>query len=75
MPCIVVLKEKIELFSKTLFMGGTVGGVIQKNLMSLGGQEENVSSKENSPGPPRDFKNERSLTAGEHNKAHTLSTC
>ena len=31
--------------------GGTVGGVTQKNLMSLGGQEENVSGKENSPPP------------------------
>ena len=53
MPCIVVLKEKILPFGKTLFMGGgTVGGVIQKGLMSLGGQEENVSSKKNSPAPP-----------------------
>ena len=52
MPCIIVLKEKIVPFRKNLFMGGTVGGVIQKNLMSLGGQEENISSKENSPAPP-----------------------
>ena len=61
MPCIVVLKEKIVPFGKTLFYRGegTVG-VIQKNLMSLGGQEENVSSKENSPAP-RDFINERSF--------------
>ena len=54
MPCIVVLKEEVVPFGKTLFIGGgegTVGGVIQRNLMSLGGQEENVSSKENSPGP------------------------
>ena len=49
--CTVVLKEKIVPFVKTLFMGG--GGHSwghSKNLMSLGGQEENVSSKENSPG-------------------------
>ena len=57
MPCIVVLKEKIVPFNKTLF----IGGVIQKNLMSLGDEEENVLSKENSPAP-RDFKNERSLS-------------
>ena len=55
MPWIVVLKEKIVPFGKTLFMGGTVRGVIPKNLMSLGGQEENVSSKENSPCPPVTF--------------------
>ena len=61
MPCIVVLKEKIVPFGKTLFMGGAQLGVIPKNLMSLGGQEENVSSKEILP-PPRDFFNERSLT-------------
>ena len=29
----------------------TVWGVIQNSLMSLGGQEENVSNKENCPGP------------------------
>ena len=54
MLCIVVLKEKIVPLGKTLFIGGGghSWGVIQKNLMSLGGQEENVSSKENSPGPP-----------------------
>ena len=66
MLCIVVLKEKIVPFSKSLLWGGggdTVEGVIQKNLMSLGGQEENVSSKENSPAPPpRDFINERSFS-------------
>ena len=47
------IKRKIVPFGKTLFMGGgTVGGgVTQKNLMSLGGQEENVSGKENFPGP------------------------
>ena len=27
-------------------------GVIQNNLISLWGQEENVSDNENSPGPP-----------------------
>ena len=54
MPCIVVLKEKIVPFGKTLLMGGGGAhlGVIQKNVISLGGQEENVSSEENSPGPP-----------------------
>ena len=53
MLCIVVLKEKIVPLGKTLFIGGgTVGGSFKKNLMSLAGQEENVSSKENSPGPP-----------------------
>ena len=45
-------------FGKTLSMGGTVGGITQKTLMSLGGQEENVSGKENSP---HNFINERSL--------------
>ena len=48
MPCIVVLKEKIVPFYER---GGTVGG-LQKNLMSLGGQEENALSNENSPGLP-----------------------
>ena len=63
MLCIVVSKEKIVPVGKTLFVGGTVGGH-SKNLMSLGSQEENVLSKENSPAPPppRDFINERSLT-------------
>ena len=63
MPCIVVLKEKIVPFGKTLYMGGGHSwGVIQKNLMSLGGQEENVSSKKNPPPPPPlDFINERFL--------------
>ena len=50
------IKRKIVPFDKTLFMGVGAqlggGGVIQKNLMSLGGQEENVSCKGNSPGPP-----------------------
>ena len=61
MLCIVVLKEKIVPFGKTLFIwrGGHSWGIIQKNLMSLGGQEENVSSKENSL-PPGDVINERS---------------
>ena len=55
------IKRKIEPFGKTRFYrgGGTVGGH-RKHLMSLGGQEENFSSKENSP-TPYDFKNERSL--------------
>ena len=35
-----------------LFMGVTVGGVTQNSLMSLGGQEENVSNEENCPGLP-----------------------
>ena len=53
MPCIIVLKEKIVPFGKNFLWGeGHSWGVIQKNLMSLGGQEETVSSKENSPGPP-----------------------
>ena len=61
MPCIVVLKEKIVPFGKAL-MGEHSWRVIPKNLMSLEGQKENVSSKENSPPPPpRDFINERSL--------------
>ena len=55
------IKRKFEPFGKTRFYrgGGTVGGH-RKHLMSLGGQEENFSSKENSP-TPYDFKNERSL--------------
>ena len=52
MPCIMVLKEKIVPFGKKLFMGGAQLGGHSKNVMSLGGQEENVSSKENSPSPP-----------------------
>ena len=36
-----------------LFMGSHSGrGFIQNNLMSLGVQEENVSNKEDCPGPP-----------------------
>ena len=53
MPCIVVLKEKIVPFNKTLFMGGgggTVGGH-SKKFNVVGGQEENVLSKQNSPAP------------------------
>ena len=42
-----------------LFMGSTVGGVIQNILMPLGGQEENVLDKK-SPQIKRDFINERS---------------
>ena len=43
MLCIVVLKEKILPFSKTLFMGGGAKlGVIQKKFNVFGGQEENV---------------------------------
>ena len=65
MPYIVVLKEKIGPFGKTLFMGGgaQLGGH-SKKFNVLGVQEENVSSKENPfpPPPPRDFINERSLT-------------
>ena len=38
-----------------LFMGGHNWGVIQNNLMCLGGQEENVSDKEISPCPPMTF--------------------
>ena len=49
------IERKIVPFGKTLY-GGSL-----KNLMSLGGQEENVSGKANSPRPPRDFINERSL--------------
>ena len=63
MPCIVVLKEKIVPFGKTLFVrGGTVGGHSKKLNVFGRGQEENVSSKENSPPPPHDFINERSLS-------------
>ena len=61
MPCIVVLKEKLCHLAKHFFTGGRAQlGVIQKNLISLGGQEENVSSKENSPAP-RDFIDEGSF--------------
>ena len=60
MHCSIKIKN-CAIWQNTLWGGGgTVGGVIQKNLMSLGGQEEIISSKENSPGP-RDFINERSL--------------
>ena len=44
-------------FNTFLFMGGHSLGVIQNNLMSLGGEQENVSDKENCP----DLLNERSL--------------
>ena len=53
MPCIVVLKKLVP-FGKTVFMGGgghSWGGH-SKKFNVFGGQEENVSSKENSPGPP-----------------------
>ena len=52
MPCIVVLEEKIVPFGKTLFMGGAHLGDHSKTFSVFGGQEENVSSKENSPLPP-----------------------
>ena len=54
MPCIVVFKRKNCAIRQNTFYwgGGHSWGVIQKNSMSLGGQEENVSSKENSPPPP-----------------------
>ena len=55
------IKKKFVPFGKTLFMGGggaQLGGH-SKKINVLGGQEENVSSKENSPAP-RDFINERS---------------
>ena len=39
------------------------GGGHSKQFIVFGGQEENVSDKENSPSPPvRDLINERSLT-------------
>ena len=62
MPCqFVVLKEKIVPFGKTLFIrgGGTAGGVIPKNLMSLGVRKK--MSQVRKITPPRDFINERSL--------------
>ena len=47
--------------SNTSFIGGESNlRVIENSLMSLGGQTENVSNKENPP-PIRDFMNERSL--------------
>ena len=63
MPCIVVLKEKIVPFGKTLFMGGGGHSWVghSKNLMSLGGQEEMSQVRKIPPAPPRDFINERSL--------------
>ena len=65
MPCIVVLKGNVVPFGKTLYGGGgaQLGGH-SKKFNAFGGQEENVSSKENSPASPplpRDFINERSL--------------
>ena len=67
MSCIVVLKEKLCHSAKHFLWGGggTVGKVIKKNVMSLWGQEENVSSKEIPRSPSRDFKNERSLNKPE----------
>ena len=57
-----------------LWGGGTVGGH-SKKFNVFGGQEENVSSKENSSAPPpRDFMNERSLMGqvAEHNVESNL---
>ena len=54
MPCIVVLKEKIVLFGKTLFMGGgggTVGGSFKQNLMYLGVRKK-MSQVRKTPPPP-----------------------
>ena len=58
---IVVLKEKIVPFIKTLFMGGHSWGVIQKNLMSLGVRKKMSQVRKIPPPPPHDFINERSL--------------
>ena len=53
------IKRKIVPFGKTLFMGGAqLGRSFKKFNVFGGGQEENVSSKEN---PPVTFINERSL--------------
>ena len=54
MPCIVVLKEKIVPSAKHFLWGGGGAqlGSFKKKLMSLGAQEENVLTEENSPGPP-----------------------
>ena len=80
MSCIVVLKEKIGhsvfflLFARVAQFegGGGAVGVIQNNLMSLGGQEENVSSKKNPP-TPLDFINERSHKRFHRFFRHSLS--
>ena len=47
-------RGSIVLFgSNTFFVyGRSQLGVIQNSLMSLGGQEENVSNKESCPDPP-----------------------
>ena len=61
MPSIVVLKEKIVPFSKTLFMGGgTVGGHSEK-FNVFGGVRKKMAQVRKIPPAPRDFKNERSL--------------
>ena len=51
------IKRKNCAIRQKHFMGGH-----SKTFNVFGGQEENVSSTENSPPPPRDFINERSLT-------------
>ena len=56
-----IKRKNSAIRQNTFYGGGHSWGVIQKGLMSLGGQEENVSSKKNSPAPPRDFINKRSL--------------
>ena len=57
-----IKRKNCAIWQNTFFFGG--GGhswvVIQKIYNVFGGQEENVSSKENSP-DPRNFINERSL--------------
>ena len=47
--------------SNTLFIVGSQIWESMKIVISFGGQKENVSNKENSPSPIRDFINERSL--------------
>ena len=50
-----MVREHCAIWLKHVFVYGVTvgggGGVIQNSLMSLGGQEENVSNKENCPGP------------------------
>ena len=49
----ILLEENCAVRQNTFLPGAQLGeGVIQKNLMSLGGQEENVSKKEHSPALP-----------------------
>ena len=64
-----IKRKNCAIRQNTFYVEGTVGGYLKKNYCLWGGQEENVSSKENSP-PRRDFINDRSLKWIAEKNAH-----